>query len=335
MRAGYVDPLGWWPYVCAAAILAGAAARILGHRRSSALIAVWTFLGSWAAVLVLCSVAAQSSPPLDRQSITAHIAQPREPLAIMSSLDLFWGQSRTLAELERGFAIDRLDVLSRSTLADHERLLLAQPRLLAPEELVALDSWIRDGGRAVVLADPLLLWPSDLAMGDRRRPPVTSLLDPLLAHWGLRLEPATSSLRRRFSGNGRLLLMPGSSRFTITRSAYARCERVGDGWSVTCRVGSGKVRLIADADLLDDRVWQTADGPSLTADNIALIDRWLRRPTDNAAGWNDARIWVRSERDVTLGLRWALLTLIIWAMMGGAGLYALKKRTDARSNALQ
>lgn len=299
---------------------------IIGRRRSSAFIAMWTCLGSWVAVLVLCGVAAQSLPSLGRQSASSSITGPRERLAIMSGLDLFWGRSRTLDDLNRGFEIDRLDVLSESRLADHDLLLLAQPRLLRPEELVALDSWIRSGRRAVILADPLLLWPSDLAMGDRRRPPVTSLLDPLLAHWGLRLEPATSSVQRRFVGEGRLLLMAGSSHFTLTRSTFARCRPMDNGWAVTCRVGEGKVRVIADADLLDDRLWQTADGRSLVADNITLLDHWLRRPMVEARAWEGARIWVHSGRDVTLGLRWALLSLVIWAVVGGALLYVLKKR---------
>ena len=39
-----------------------------------------------------------------------------------------------------------------------------------------------------ILTDPVLVWPSELALSDIRRPPPVGLLGPLLTHWGLRLE---------------------------------------------------------------------------------------------------------------------------------------------------
>ena len=67
-------------------------------------------------------------------------------------------------------------------------LLAAQPRALPAEELVALDAWVRGGGRLLLLADPMLEWPSERALGDRLRPPVSFADTGLLAHWGLRLD---------------------------------------------------------------------------------------------------------------------------------------------------
>ena len=50
-------------------------------------------------------------------------------------------------------------------------LLAAQPQALTAERLVALDDWVRAGGRLVLLADPSLRWESSRPLGDRFRPP--------------------------------------------------------------------------------------------------------------------------------------------------------------------
>ena len=77
--------------------------------------------------------------------------------------------------------LDSFDALNvRST----PLLLLAQPRALAPAEMVKLDSWVRDGGKLLILADPALQWGSLYPLGDKRRPLFTSLLSPLFSHWG-------------------------------------------------------------------------------------------------------------------------------------------------------
>ena len=67
-------------------------------------------------------------------------------------------------------------------------LLAAQPRALPAEELVALDAWVRGGGKLLLLADPMLEWPSKRPLGDRLRPPVSFADTGLLMHWGLRLD---------------------------------------------------------------------------------------------------------------------------------------------------
>jgi hypothetical protein len=64
-------------------------------------------------------------------------------------------------------------------------LLAAQPQALTAERLVALDKWVRDGGRLVLLADPLLRFDSSRPLGDRFRPPLRYPDTGLLAHWGL------------------------------------------------------------------------------------------------------------------------------------------------------
>ncbi|KTE04712.1 hypothetical protein ATE68_02970 [Sphingopyxis sp. H038] len=146
------------------------------------------------------------------------------------------------------------------SLADHVpppggTLLIAHPRALAPQELVAIDAFVRGGGRAVVLADALSGWPARHPLGDPRNAPVTSLLTPLLDHWGVTLgaAPAGESkplpvdvddARLRLFSAGRLDRLPPACR------AYAG-RRVAQCW-----IGQGEVWLAGDADLLFTPLWQ-------------------------------------------------------------------------------
>jgi hypothetical protein len=189
------------------------------------------------------------------------------------------GPDPVAAALSRHFRIEFIDFLSAPSLAAAEgRLLLAHPRALQPAELVALDGLVREGGRAVILADPALAWPSGLPLGDPRRPPVTSLLDPLLTHWGLVLEPAKDSrnIIRWRMGDGRLLASVGASRF---RRSAGDCMLEAKALLARCRPGRGEALLVADADLLNPALWMGEDGThgghDRTADNMQLVVRWL------------------------------------------------------------
>jgi len=333
LDAGRVVVLSCWPFVLAAAAIVGLVTLNRHTKWSAAAAFGWAFTGSWFSVLVLGSVAAQAVPSPEIWSLPRRPEEAREPLALNTGLDLFWNRSRMLHELETAYEVDRLDELSSRQLSKHRYLLLAQPRLLMPEELVAIDGWVREGGRALILADPLLLWPSELATGDRRRPPATSLLDPLLAHWGLTLEPAPSDdVRRRFVGD-RLLFVQGASHFKVQPSRFAHCAGEVEGLMATCRLGRGQVRLIADADLLDERLWLTQSDGLLRADNMALIKYWLRSPLSAASNWPGAATWARSMDEVAIGLRWALLFAGIWSIAGAATFVRLQNRKLLRSKA--
>ena len=81
---------------------------------------------------------------------------------------------------------------------------MAQPLAQAPENLVALDDWVRGGGRVLLLADPMLEWPSKRPLGDPLRPPPmfadTGLARPLGSCGSTRptsAGPATGSLAGR------------------------------------------------------------------------------------------------------------------------------------------
>ncbi|MBB6123592.1 Gldg family protein [Sphingobium subterraneum] len=330
VETGQAVPARWW-----VGILVGLAALAILLWRRSGRDRLWWLgvaaIGAMVMIVTLCQAAVGSAA----QGGAEHAVGNRSPAAVVTALPLFWTED-PIADFSVGAPTDRqafvhasrhrlvpLDQLNGAALSGVDRLLLVQPRALAPQELVALDHWVRAGGRLVILADPLLLWPSAFPLGDRRRPPLTSLLDPLLAHWGLRLEPATMAgepvQRRRLPG-GAVLMVAGASRFARTGTL---CNLAEGALLASCRIGGGQVRLIADADMIDDRLW-LADArhprePAATAaDTVAVIDHWLDAPLGDAP---PRRNRIRDEASLRSGLRAALVVGIVWVGLG----FALKR----------
>jgi hypothetical protein len=120
---------------------------------------------------------------------------------------------------------------------------------MTPERLVALDRWVRAGGKVLLLADPLLTWPSELPLGDRQRPPYAFADTGLLSHWGLRSEaPAVGAAGPvRFSIAGQEVESDSPGR--LSRSA-GPCRVAVDERSADCRIGQGRALVVADADFL-------------------------------------------------------------------------------------
>lgn len=229
-----------------------------------------------------------------RASNEAAPAQASPSVMLMTGLPLAWGEkgpfdpgsrpAAAYAELSKAFAFRPVDMLAAQTLAPGRLLFLAQPQRLAPAELAALDAWIRGGGRALILTDPMLTWPSELPYGDIRRPPPAGLLGPLLGHWGLTLEPRIEEDEVTVRWNGRRVMLDSPGRL---RSSSPDCV-VGKGdWTALCRLGRGTVRIIADADLMRDSLWTSG------ADNPVAVREWLDemagrlRPVEptQARGW--------------------------------------------------
>jgi len=116
-----------------------------------------------------------------------------------------------------------------------------------------------------------------------RRPPPVSLLSPLLGHWGLAIESAAKrSLVIHHLREGeaiRRLTLAAPGRFT---AAAGRCRIGPRDFFASCQIGSGRVLLVADADLLHDSMWT---GPTLRggerharlADNPIVVAGWLDR----------------------------------------------------------
>ncbi len=190
-------------------------------------------------------------------------------VALFGTLPILWRESEGLADLvasdaERHWAlalieehgrVQPVDTLLSDGAADPlsgvALLIMAQPRPLSPEENVALDDWVRRGGRVLLFADPMLTAHSAFPPGDKRRPQDTVLLSPILARWGLRLEfDEDQPLGERpvESSAGQLPVnLPG--RLVATAD---ECRVDGHGLVARCAVGEGAAMVVADAALLED-----------------------------------------------------------------------------------
>ena len=180
--------------------------------------------------------------------------KPKPELFLLTQLPIVWSKSfgidqpgsPALEALEREYHVKPIDLPSQ--LPERGLLLAAQPRALPAEELVALDSWVRRGGMLVLLADPMLEWPSKMPLGDLRRPPVAFPDTGLLQHWGLRLDaPDQRGPRQARIGSMILLTVsPG----TLVKTG-GTCQVDLRGLRARCGIESGRAVVIADADFLD------------------------------------------------------------------------------------
>ncbi|HEX3675841.1 MAG TPA: hypothetical protein VHU79_00390 [Sphingomicrobium sp.] len=177
----------------------------------------------------------------------------RPALLLLTSLPLVFGEdfslrqngSPALSALERRYRVEPISVTDPGELAKGGLLLMAHPLAQPAEDLVALDKWVRGGGRVFVLADPMLEWPSERALGDPLRPPPMFTDTGLLAHWGLRLDaPGERGPRTRKLG-----------RYDVTTVSpgelFGSCWIAPDRLVAKCRIGKGRATVVADADLLD------------------------------------------------------------------------------------
>ncbi len=193
-------------------------------------------------------------------------AGDRPELGLMGTIPIYWGETGDFgdvlagggdphwarARLETDYRLSPLDSLDAVSLAGIDLLMLAQPRVLSPAENVALDGWVRDGGKLLLFADPMLTGESRFAIGDRRRPQDVVLLSPILDHWGLGLEfdenrPSGHALVR-IAGAAIPVNLPGSLE---VRGGEADCAILVADVLAECRIGRGHALVLADAALLD------------------------------------------------------------------------------------
>lgn len=196
----------------------------------------------------------------------------RPPLMVLTTLPILFPErfalnapaSPVLKALEPRYRSIAISVADAGELDHGHLLLMAQPQAQPPEDLVALDDWVRRGGRVLLLADPALEWRSERALGSLLRPPFSFADTGLLAHWGLqlaapeRLGPATLQV------DGRRVRTQSPGTLTATGE---NCAVDADRAMARCRIGSGAVTVVADADFLDP------SDPADTADlDILLIE---------------------------------------------------------------
>ncbi len=155
-------------------------------------------------------------------------------------------------------------------------LVLAQPYPFSPQEYVALDDWVRAGGRVLLFADPMLTFESVYAIGDRRRPQDIVKLGPILTRWGLIMEaPGDEEAGERSVGAGALefpVNLPG--RFVPAQQSACTVE--AGGLVADCSIGKGRVLAIADAALFDSE--RDSDGDSRRKALSHLLERLSEAP---------------------------------------------------------
>jgi hypothetical protein len=228
-------------------------------------------------------------------------ASPNEPraerptLGLMTSLPLYWPEGADMADLaggrapvpwqrgaiEQAFTLVPLDTLSSipglspdspevDPLAGLSRLAVIQPRGLAPADNVALDSWVRAGGRLLLVLDPALTGEYQAPLGDPRRPVEAAVIPPVVARWGLTVRfdeaqdaaPRTAPLGEDFAPPLPLGL---AGEIALSGPATSACTVTAQGAAALCRVGKGQVTLIADAALFEHRELAGEGGAQLLA----------------------------------------------------------------------
>lgn len=216
-------------------------------------------------------------------------ARERPVIGLVTSLPLVWGEGDPKAilagqsepaaiyrKLEERYVVRPMDQLTRIGDVHPDIILLAQPAALTPADLVALDNWIRRGGKVMILADPALQWESSLPLGDRRRPLFTSMLSPLFDHWGVELvlpmDDPRAQTQYSIDGFSVLTAVPGEFRLLDGKGdVRTRCTLAARGLTIDCRIADGRVIAVADADWLDARLWEEQ----------GLADRLFGGPSDN------------------------------------------------------
>lgn len=193
-------------------------------------------------------------------------------IGLSTSLPIFWPETADPSDLlqqdrplpwprvaiEQHHRLVPIDTIAGEGALDGiDALMLVQPRPLSPGENVALDQWVREGGQALLFADPVLTEESRFALGDKRRPQDVALLSPILSRWGLELQfdetgqEGEQLVEDAVAGPvpvhmaGRLRLVQGAS------EAADQCELGAQALIARCRIGKGKVTVIADAALFE------------------------------------------------------------------------------------
>ncbi len=229
--------------------------------------AVLTALAAALLALAGCSAAPAATAPEERPA-----------LGLMTSLPVYWQEDASLADIAAGravppwqrrtietrFALVPLDTLTPvpalspdapevDPLAGLTRLAVIQPRGLAPADNVALDNWVRGGGRLLLVLDPALTGDYAAPLGDPRRPVDAALIPPVVARWGLAVafDAAQADAAEAVPLGEGALPLALAGRITITDPAAARCTLLADAAAARCTVGKGTVMLIADAALFE------------------------------------------------------------------------------------
>ena len=177
---------------------------------------------------------------------------------MLTSLPLVFGEkfgleggSPALKSLSERYTVVPISTTAPSELWKASLLMMVHPPAQTPDNLVALDNWVRGGGRVLLLADPLLEWPSQRPLGDPLRPPPMFPDTGLLAHWNLKLlAPDRRGLVLLGCGHQLVAFVsPGRLVPEGRDCALSRAGIVAD-----CKIGKGRAVVVADADFLNPAI---------------------------------------------------------------------------------
>lgn len=198
-------------------------------------------------------------------------------LMLLTSLPIVFGEqfaidgggSPALQALESRYRVRSISVTSPGELRSGNLLLMAHPLAQTAENLVALDEWVRRGGRVMLLADPMLEWPSERPLGDPLRPAPMFSDTGLLARWGLRLDTPENP-GPKMQKLAELQVMTDSP-----GTLHGSCRTSADRLMADCQVGKGRAIVVADADFVRADQLGGAAGNNLKA-LLALLDELAR-----------------------------------------------------------
>ena len=213
--------------------------------RLRALAIVATLLIGTAITVAVIGREPRGLPPRPPNERPALLLLTSLPIVFGEQFSLSDGGSPALTALSKRYRVLPISVASGTDLARAHLLLMAHPAAQPPEDLVALDDWVRRGGRVLLLADPLLEWPSSRPLGDPLRPSPMFTDTGLLSHWGLRLDAPDRRGRKALKLSGYDVMTDSPGRLA------GGCEISRDALVAHCRVGKGRATVVADADLLD------------------------------------------------------------------------------------
>ena len=206
-----------------------------------------------AAILIGAAAVAFGFSDQTSRPLPPRPAAERPTLLLLTSLPLVFGEqfslegggSPALKALATRYRVMPISVTDEKDLAKGGLLLMAHPLAQPAEDLVALDNWVRQGGRVMLLADPMLEWPSERPLGDPLRSPPMFMDTGLLGHWGLRLDAPDERgpVPRELGGYRIVTGSPGL--------LYGGCDISRDRLVAHCGIGKGRATIVADADLLD------------------------------------------------------------------------------------
>jgi len=219
-------------------------------------------------------------PDLDDPADIGPAAGPRPEVGLMSGLPLYRTLDAGIAEMARGedempwarrvlesrYRLVPLDTLSpipslvpddpdTDPLSGLDRIAIIQPRGISPADNVALDDWVRGGGRLLLALDPMLTGDYDLPLGDPRRPNTTALIPPVVARWGLEMVFDGTQLAtvRSESYPGGMLPLALAGELRALADENGSCRFEASGALARCAIGSGQVVLLADAAVFEHR----------------------------------------------------------------------------------